>query len=126
MTLSLPGYLYVFLGGGLGAMLRHGINRLCIPFASGFPYGTLLINVTGSFLMGAIAGWLATRGQTSPTVKLFLLTGVLGGFTTFSAFSLEAVLLWERGRAWQAGGYVMASVGLSLTALIAGLALTRG
>ena len=120
--------LLVFFGAGLGGMLRHGVN-LVSPrwFGTGFPAGTLLINVLGSALMGAIAGWLAFKTQAgwSQHAKLFLTTGVLGGFTTFSAFSLDAVLLWERGETGLAAAYVLGSVILSLAALLAGLALVR-
>jgi CrcB protein len=83
--------------------------------------------VIGSFIMGAIAGWLAFKAGAgwSQPLRLFLTTGILGGFTTFSAFSLDAVLIWERGEAGLAAGYVAASVGLSLAGLVAGLALVR-
>ncbi|KPF63483.1 protein CrcB [Bosea sp. AAP35] len=120
--------LLVFLGAGIGGMLRHGVN-LVSPrwFGSGFPTGTLLINVLGSALMGLIAGWLAFKTQAgwSQHARLFLTTGVLGGFTTFSAFSLDAVLLWERGETGLAATYVVGSVVLSLAALFAGLAFVR-
>lgn len=120
--------LLVFLGAGLGGVLRHGVN-LVSPrwFGTGFPAGTLLINVLGSALMGMIAGWLAFKTQAgwSQHARLFLTTGILGGFTTFSAFSLDAVLLWERGEAGLAAAYVVGSVVLSLVALFAGLALVR-
>jgi CrcB protein len=118
----------VFLGAGIGGMLRHGVN-LVSPrwFGTGFPAGTLLINVLGSGLMGLIAGWLAfrTQGGWSQPIRLFLTTGILGGFTTFSAFSLDAIMLWERGEAGLASAYVIGSVVLSLAALCAGLALIR-
>jgi CrcB protein len=120
--------LLVFLGGGIGAAARHGVNvgvgRLV---GTGFPWSTPLINIVGSFLMGAIAAWLAFKGGTGWTqhARLFLTTGILGGFTTFSAFSLDTALLWERGATGQAVGYVAASVGLSILGLFAGLALIR-
>ncbi len=118
----------VFLGAGIGGVLRHGVN-LVSPrwFGAGFPAGTLLINVLGSALMGLIAGWLAFKTQAgwSQHARLFLTTGILGGFTTFSAFSLDAVLLWERGEAGLAAAYIIGSVVLSLAALFAGLALVR-
>lgn len=119
----------VFFGAGLGGVLRHGVNLASLKwFGAGFPVGTMAINVAGSLLMGIVAGYLAFRAGEGWTqgVRLFLATGVLGGFTTFSAFSLDAVLLWERGAALQALGYVVGSVGLSLGGLVAGLALVRG
>lgn len=121
-------YLLVFLGAGFGGALRHGVNLGCARYCgTAFPYGTLTVNVVGSFLMGAIAGWLAFRageGWSQP-MRLFLTTGILGGFTTFSAFSLDAMLIWERGQMGLAFGYVAASVVLSIAGLAAGLALVR-
>ena len=121
--------LLVFLGGGIGAAGRHGVNLAAARvFGIGFPWGTLIVNVVGSFAMGLLAAWFAFRADTglSQHARLFLTTGILGGFTTFSAFSLDAVLLWERGTAALAVAYVLASVVLSLAGLIAGLALIRG
>ena len=120
------GFLIVFLGGGLGAALRHGINLLSArTLGTEFPYGTLIINVTGSLVMGLIAGYLAFKGDTAPHWRLFLMTGILGGYTTFSAFSLDAALLYERGATGLAAIYVLASVILSIGGLFAGLALVR-
>ena len=120
--------LLVFLGAGLGGALRHGVNVASArAWGAGFPWGTLIVNVAGSFAMGALAAWLALKageGWSQP-VRLFLATGVLGGFTTFSAFSLDAVLLWERGDPGLALGYVAGSVVLSIAGLIAGLGLVR-
>jgi fluoride exporter len=120
------GYLIVFLGGGLGAALRHGINlgaaRL---FGTAFPHGTLLINVTGSLIMGLVAAYFAFKGDASQHWRLFLTTGILGGYTTFSAFSLDVALLYERGEIGLAALYVIASVALSIVGLFAGLALVR-
>jgi fluoride exporter len=121
-------YLLVFLGAGIGGSLRHGVNLACArAFGTGFPWGTLTVNVVGSFVMGALAAWLAfkTGEAWSQPLRLFLTTGILGGFTTFSAFSLDAVLLWERGDAGTALAYVAASVLLSVGGLIVGLALVR-
>ncbi len=118
----------VFLGAGIGGAMRHGINAVSPRwFGMGFPYGTMAINIIGSALMGLVAGWFAFRaGEGVPQhMRLFLATGILGGFTTFSAFSLDAVLLWERGQAVLAGTYVIGSVVLSLAALIGGLAMMR-
>jgi CrcB protein len=120
--------LLVFFGAGMGGAFRHAVNLGCARYCgTAFPYGTLTVNVVGSFLMGAIAGWLtfkAGAGWSQP-LRLFLTTGILGGFTTFSAFSLDAVLIWERGEAGLALGYVVASVLLSLAGLLSGLALVR-
>jgi CrcB protein len=124
----MPPILLVFLGAGLGGVLRHGVN-LVSPrlFGGAFPVGTLCINVLGSFLIGFFAGWLAFRMQAewSQSARLFIITGILGGFTTFSAFSLEFALLVERGAMGLAALYVTASVGLSLAAVFAGLMLVR-
>jgi CrcB protein len=121
-------YLLVFLGAGIGGALRHGVNVGCARLCGmGFPWGTLMVNVVGSFLMGVIAAWLAFKageGWSQP-LRLFLTTGILGGFTTFSAFSLDTVLIWERGQVGLAATYVAASVVLSIAGLIAGLALIR-
>ncbi|MEN5118565.1 fluoride efflux transporter CrcB [Luteimonas sp. TWI662] len=118
-------FLLLFLGGGLGAALRHGVNLLALRAGTTFPYGTLCINVVGSLLMGVVVGWFAARSGLSPSLRLFLMTGVLGGFTTFSAFSLEAALLYERGQLGLAVAYVLASVVLSIGGLFAGMALVR-
>jgi CrcB protein len=121
-------YLLVFLGAGIGGALRHGVNLGCARYCGvAFPWGTLTVNVAGSFIMGALAAWLALRageGWSQP-LRLFLATGILGGFTTFSAFSLDAVLIWERGEAGLAAAYAAASVVLSIAGLVAGLALVR-
>jgi len=120
--------LLVFLGAGIGGVLRHGINLACARILGlAFPWGTIAVNVVGSLLMGALAGWLAYRAdaQWSQPVRLFLATGILGGFTTFSAFSLDAVLLWERGANMLAVGYVLGSVLLSLAGLALGNSLVR-
>lgn len=119
-------YLVVFFGAGLGGALRHGVNVMALrAFGPGFPVGTLTVNVAGSLLMGILAGWLALRGQASQELRLFLATGLLGGFTTFSAYSLDAVLLWERGRSGAALGYAAGSVALSVGALVLGMMLAR-
>ena len=119
-------YLIVFLGGGLGAALRHGINLASArAFGTGFPYGTLLINITGSLVMGLAAAYFAFKGDASQHWRLFLTTGILGGYTTFSTFSLDAALLYERGELGPAAIYVLASVALSIAGLFAGFALVR-
>ena len=119
----------VFLGAGIGGVLRHGVNLASLKWVGpGFPYGTLAINIVGSGLMGLVAGWFAFKaGEGAPQdLRLFLTTGILGGFTTFSAFSLDAILLWERGEAMLAAAYVLGSVVVSLAALVGGLAIMRG
>ena len=119
-------YIVVFLGGGLGAALRHGINiAVARMLGAGFPYATFFINVTGSFVMGLIAAWFAFKGDASQHWRLFLTTGILGGYTTFSAFSLDTVLLYERGETGLAALYVLSSVALAVGGLVVGLALVR-
>jgi CrcB protein len=106
--------------------LRHGTNLLSARLLGiGFPFGTLTVNIVGSLLMGLLAGYFAFRGEASQHLRLFLTTGILGGYTTFSAFSLDAVLLWERHQPGLAALYVLASVVLSIAALMAGLMLVR-
>jgi CrcB protein len=120
------GFLIVFLGGGLGAALRHGVNLTSARLlGTAFPYATLFENVTGSLAMGLLAGYFAFRSGAAQEWRLFLTTGVLGGYTTFSAFSLDAALLYERGELGLAALYVIASVALSIGGLFAGLALVR-
>jgi CrcB protein len=119
-------YVLVFVGGGLGASLRHTVNIACARcVGTAFPYGTFIINITGSSAMGLIAGYLAFKGHASQPWRLFLMTGVLGGYTTFSAFSLDTALLYERGEFGLALFYVLGSVVLSIAGLFAGLALMR-
>ncbi|MFD6320469.1 fluoride efflux transporter CrcB [Methylorubrum populi] len=110
--------LLVFLGAGLGGVLRHGVNLAAVRLGSSFPWGTLGINILGSVLMGVVTGWMALRGV-PPQARLFVATGILGGFTTFSTFSLEAFTLMERGDWMVALAYVFVSV----LAGIGGLAL---
>jgi CrcB protein len=119
-------YLIVFIGAGIGGAMRHGVNLAAAALlGSGFGYGTLTVNVVGSLAMGALAAFLAFQGEMAQPWRLFLATGVLGGFTTFSAFSLDAALLFERGQLALAAIYVLASVIGSIAALFAGLALVR-
>jgi CrcB protein len=119
-------YLLVFVGGGLGSTLRHLVNVVCPRFlGTHFPYHTFIINISGSTIMGLIAGYLAFKGEATQPWRLFLMTGVLGGYTTFSAFSLDAALLYERGEIALAALYVLGSVVLSILGLFAGLALIR-
>src|SRR3979409_1530467 len=120
------GFLIVFLGGGIGAALRHGINFV-MPRLLGtvFPYATLFENVSGSLIMGVLAAYFAFKGDATQHWRLFLTTGILGGYTTFSAFSLDAALLYERSEAGLAALYVAASVSLSIAGLLAGLWMVR-
>lgn len=119
-------YLIVFLGAGIGGALRHGVNVASLRlFGGGFPVGTLAVNVIGCLIMGLVAGYFAFKGEASQAWRLFLTTGVLGGFTTFSAFSLDAALLYERGAMGQALLYVLGSVLLSLAGIALGLAAIR-
>jgi len=120
------GFVIVFLGGGLGAALRHGVNLASARLlGTAFPYHTLFENVTGSFVMGLLAGYFAFRGSASQHWQLFLTTGILGGYTTFSAYSLDAALLYERGALGLAALYALGSVALAIGGLFAGLALMR-
>ncbi|MEM8796680.1 MAG: fluoride efflux transporter CrcB [Pseudomonadota bacterium] len=117
---------FVALGGALGASARYYVGVAAFRFfGPGFPYGTLIVNVLGSFAMGLLIAFLAKRSGTAAEWRVFLATGVLGGFTTFSAFSLDAVELWERGAIGSAGLYIAGSVTLSILALMAGLMLVR-
>ena len=119
-------YLIVFLGGGIGSVLRHLVNVLAARgLGTAFPYGTLTVNVTGSIVMGVCAGYFAFKGDAAQGWRLFLMTGVLGGFTTFSAFSLDAASLYQRGEIALAAIYVVASVAASIAGLFAGLMLMR-
>ena len=120
------GFAIVFLGAGIGGALRHGVNLAAERlFGSGFPYGTMIVNVVGSLLMGALASYFLARTGVPQSMRLFLTTGILGGFTTFSAFSLDAALLMERHFYWSAAIYMAGSVLLSIVALFAGLSLFR-
>ena len=115
--------LQVALGGALGASARYltGVAAVRV-MGPGFPWGTLAVNVAGSFLMGVIVVVMAHTGN---RFAPFVMTGILGGFTTFSAFSLDALTLYERGQAGLAAAYVLASVLLSLMAIVAGLLVAR-
>ena len=118
--------LLVAVGGAIGASLRHFVNlgslRLLGP---GFPWGTMAINIAGSLVMGVFIELLARRFNASNEVRLFVATGILGGFTTFSAFSLDFAVLWERGATIPALGYAIVSVVGSIIALFLGLWLAR-
>jgi CrcB protein len=116
-------YLLVFLGAGLGGCLRHAINLLGKSLT--LPWATFFINVTGSLVMGLVVGYLAHRGSLTQNTRLFFTTGLLGGYTTFSTFSLDAALLIQKGRPGAALAYVLGSVGLGLLGLFAGMRLFR-
>ncbi len=119
-------YLVVFFGAGIGGAARHAVNfgaaRL---FGYGFPFGTLTVNVLGSIFMGLLTEFFVLRSGLPQELRLFLTTGVLGGFTTFSTFSLDAVSLWERGQWGMAAGYVAVSLVASVVGLSVGLLMIR-
>ncbi len=120
------GYLIVFFGAGLGGSARYGVSLAAARLlGTSFPWGTLAVNVVGSFAMGVIAEYWALKAGLSQPMRLFLTTGILGGFTTFSAFSLDATYLWERGQGTAATVYAAATVAVSIGALFAGLAFAR-
>ena len=117
--------LSVAAGGAIGASGRYLTNVAIMRLAGpGFPWGTVAANLLGSFMMGVLVVVLAHKG--GMRYAPFLMTGVLGGYTTFSAFSLDAYTLYERGAYLQAGGYVFGSVALGIAGLIAGMAVARG
>jgi CrcB protein len=118
--------LYVMLGGAFGSGARYLTGRATLSlFGPDFPYGTLAVNLIGGLLMGALVGVLARVSNGGETWRLLLGVGVLGGFTTFSSFSLDAVTMIERGQLTVALGYVLVSVIGSIAALFAGLTLAR-
>lgn len=128
MTVALsPALLAVAGGGALGAVLRHLFGMLALRLLGpGLPWGTLGVNIIGGLAMGMIVEWLALRGGLGESVRLFLTTGLLGGFTTFSAFSLEVTGMLARNDHALAAGYAATSVILSVGAVFAGMALVRG
>lgn len=118
--------LYVALGGAVGASLRHLVNLASLRLMGpNFPWGTITVNVIGSFAMGLFVEMLVRKMGGSQELRLFVATGLLGGFTTFSAFSLDVASLWDRGAATMTFAYVVGSVVLSIAALFAGLAIAR-
>src|SRR6187401_930363 len=120
------GFLIVFVGGGIGAALRHGFNlAFARLFGTAFPHATVFENVSGSVVMGVLVAWFAFRGGIPQHWQLFLTTGILGGYTTFSTFSLDVGVLYERGALGLAALYVLASVVLSIAGLFAGMAVVR-
>ena len=118
--------LLVAAGGALGSVLRYLVGLWTLRrFGPGFPWGTLTVNITGSFLIGVFAEAIARKFGASPEMRVFLITGILGGYTTFSAFSLDTITLMERGELVTAAVYVGSSVLVSALAVFAGLALMR-
>jgi CrcB protein len=121
----MPAFLLVMIGGAVGAVLRYWAGVLTLhQFGPGFPWGTLTVNLVGGFLMGLLAGGLARLGG-NESLRLLLGVGVLGGFTTFSAFSLDAATLFERGQLGLDAAYILASVVGSILALFLGLWIAR-
>lgn len=120
------GYVIVFFGAGIGGALRHATNLLAARlFGLAFPAGTLAVNILGAFAMAVIVEVFALKAGLPQSARLFLTTGVLGGFTTFSTFTLDAVTLYERGEGLTALGYILLSVVGSLVAFLGGMLLVR-
>lgn len=119
-------YLLVFLGAGMGGALRHGVSLAALRLPGlGFPHGTIAVNVVGSFALGLLTGWFALKADPGQSWRLFLTTGMISGFTTFSTFSLDAALLWEKGHLVSGALYVLTSVALAVLGLRAGLLIVR-
>ncbi|GJL91409.1 fluoride efflux transporter CrcB [Hyphococcus sp.] len=119
-------WLAVAAGGAFGAMARHGVSKIALHFLGpNFPWGTLAANVAGSFAMGLLIVWLSAREPSSTALRAFLTVGLLGAFTTFSTFSLDVVTLYRDRTVMIAAAYLLASVILSVSGLVAGLALGR-
>ena len=126
MNSTMPHLLLVALGGGLGTALRYGAGRWAIAvLGPGFPFGTFAVNIIGGFLMGLLAGWLAQSSDGGEELRLLLGVGVLGGFTTFSAFSLEVYNMITRAEIALAAAYSISSMAGSVLAVLAGVALMR-
>lgn len=119
--------LYVAVGGAIGSVLRFFMQHVMTEAAGkDFPYGTMLVNISGSFAMGVLIGWLARSAPPdAEDIRLFVAVGVLGGFTTFSSFSLDAITLFEQGRLGAMSAYILTSVICSLLGLLAGLQLVK-
>lgn len=121
----MPNLLIVMLGGAIGAGARHLVGAAALArLGPGFPWGTLIVNLSGGLMMGLLAGWLVRAGGSEAT-RLFVAVGMLGGYTTFSAFSLETFLMIERSQYGAAAAYVGASAVGSVALLFLGLRLTR-
>jgi CrcB protein len=118
--------LMVALGGALGSLVRYFVAGTVQPaWWPGFPFGIFVVNITGGLAMGLITGLAALKLNLTPEMRAFLTTGILGGYTTFSTFSLDSAMLMERGAYVQAGAYIVGSVVLSILALFGGLWLMR-
>lgn len=118
-------YLIVMAGGAIGAALRYSFSRAIPSVEGSWPWPTFAVNILGSLLMGILACWVLKKGASGEPLRLLLGVGFLGGFTTFSAYSLELAQLIERDQVVMAGIYAVSSIGLALVALFAGLALGR-
>ncbi|NOX96190.1 MAG: fluoride efflux transporter CrcB [Alphaproteobacteria bacterium] len=119
-------WMAVAAGGAIGAMARHGVSRVSLHLLGpNFPWGTLAANITGSFAMGLVIIWLTAREPNSPALRAFLTVGLLGAFTTFSAFSLDVLTLYRDRTMMIAAAYLGASVILSVFGLVAGLVIGR-
>ena len=122
----MPNLLYVLVGGAIGAGARYELGRLTLrQFGPGFPWGTLIVNLAGGFAMGLLAGAMVERGTVDRPLWLLLGTGVLGGFTTFSAFSLDLFAMIERGQHGLALGYAVGSTLGALLLLVLGWSIAR-
>lgn len=118
--------LLVAIGGAIGSAARHLTGQAALRlFGPAFPWGTLAVNIVGSLAIGIFAELIARRFESSPELRLFIITGILGGFTTFSAFSLEVSAMAERGDYVTAAAYILLSIVISVAAVFAGLALVR-
>lgn len=125
--MTMPLVAAIFIGGGLGSVARHyAVLAAARLFGEAFPYGTLFVNVLGSLLIGVVIELGALKWQVSPEMRALIVTGFLGGFTTFSAFSLDVLKLAETGQGITAAAYIAASVFLSLLAVFAATHLLRG
>ena len=122
----MPNVLLVMLGGAIGAALRYEVGRIALHrLDPGFPWGTLIVNLAGGLLMGALAGYMFSRNPPDHALWMFVAVGLLGGFTTFSAFSFDLFAMLEQGRLWIAAAYAMGSVVGALGLLFVGYWLAR-